>query len=72
MTARGCQGKQAVNVVQFPRDVKLTPSCSQCRIPMVIMRAEPAPNKDGGDFAHLSMYSVRTERAENDELDADE
>jgi RNase P subunit RPR2 len=45
MTARGCQGKQAVNVVQFPRDVKLTPSCSQCRIPMVIMRAEPAPNK---------------------------
>ena len=39
MIARGCE--QAGNVVQFPRESKPGPSCAQCRIPMVLVRAEP-------------------------------
>jgi hypothetical protein len=45
MTARGRQGEQPDNVVQFPRDMKVAPSCSQCHIPMVVMRCEPEPNE---------------------------
>jgi hypothetical protein len=45
MTPRGRQGEQADNVVQFPRGMKAAPSCSQCRIPMVVMRGEPEPNE---------------------------
>jgi hypothetical protein len=51
--ARGWQGEQADNVVQFSRDLKLAPSCSQCRIPMVVMRGEPEPNEPA---AILVMY----------------
>jgi hypothetical protein len=50
--ARSWQGEQA-DVVQFPRDLKRAPSCSQCRIPMVAMRGEPEPNEPA---AILIMY----------------
>src|SRR5262245_46478908 len=45
MTARSSQCEQAGNVVQFPRDLKLAPSCTQCGIPMVVVRGEPEPNE---------------------------
>jgi RNase P subunit RPR2 len=45
MTARGCQGEQAHNVVQFPRELKPAPLCAQCHIPMVVVRGEPQPTE---------------------------
>jgi hypothetical protein len=45
MIARRWQCGQADNVVQFPRELKLAPSCAQCNIPMVVMRGEPEPNE---------------------------
>src|SRR5262245_16067321 len=45
MTARAWRGEQADNIVQFPRDLTLAPSCAQCSVPMVVVRGEPETNE---------------------------
>jgi hypothetical protein len=47
-------------------------TCAQCRIPMVVVRGEPQPNEPATICGHLSVCSMRTDRAQNDEVDADE
>jgi hypothetical protein len=46
MTPSSCPHERTDIVSHFlPGDLKLAPSCSQCSIPMVIMRGEPPPNE---------------------------